>query len=59
MGGSVTQRDVAEHCGVTVGTVSLALREDPRISRATTQRIQAAAKELGYPVLVRPSYVLG
>ncbi len=31
-----------------MGTVSLALREDPRISRATTQRIQAAAKELGY-----------
>jgi len=44
----VTMRDVATFCGVDRATVSLALRHDPRISPATTERVIAAATELGY-----------
>lgn len=43
-----TQRELARQAGVTVGTVSLALRNHPRISEATRQRIQKLADELGY-----------
>lgn len=41
-------RDIAEQCGVTKGTVSLALRGHPSIGAATTARVVAAARELGY-----------
>ncbi len=44
----VTLQTIANHCGVTKGAVSLALRGNPRISTATTERIAAAAVELGY-----------
>jgi DNA-binding LacI/PurR family transcriptional regulator len=44
----VTLQIIAEHCGVTKGAVSLALRGNTRISAATTERIVAAAMELGY-----------
>lgn len=44
----ITLQDIANHCGVTKGTVSLALRSHTSISAATTARIVAAAKELGY-----------
>ncbi len=44
----VTLQKIAEHCGVTKGAVSLALRGNTRISAATTERIVAAAVELGY-----------
>jgi len=44
----VTLQDIAESCGVSKMTVSLALRHDARISAATTARVQAAAEELGY-----------
>jgi len=43
-----TQKDIARRLGVTVATVSLALRNDPRISLETRSRVQAIAKELGY-----------
>jgi DNA-binding LacI/PurR family transcriptional regulator len=39
---------VAVRAGVHQTTVSLALRNDPRLSAATRQRIQAVARELGY-----------
>lgn len=45
---SVTLQDIADLCGVHKTTVSLALRADPRISPSTTDRIIAAARELGY-----------
>lgn len=41
-------KDVAEALGVTVATVSMALRGDPRISEATRERVRAGAARLGY-----------
>ena len=43
-----TLQDVAEKAGVHRSTVSLALRDNPRISAEVRQRIQAIARELGY-----------
>jgi len=40
--------DVARAAGVSKNTVSLALREDPRIPEKTRKRIVAAATRLGY-----------
>lgn len=40
--------DIARKAGVHVTTVSLALRNHPRLPAATRERIQALAKELGY-----------
>ena len=45
---AVTQRDIAERCGVHQTAVSQALRHDPSISAATRERILAVALELGY-----------
>lgn len=39
---------VAKACGVTDGTVSRALRNDPRVSAATRAKVQEAARALGY-----------
>ena len=44
----LTARDLAEICQVNVSTVSRALRDDPRITPATRERIQRAAREHGY-----------
>lgn len=44
----VTQSDVAAAAEVTRSTVSLALRNDPRLPAATRRRIQAVADNLGY-----------
>jgi LacI family transcriptional regulator len=41
-------RQLAEAAGVSHVTVSRALRNDPCISRATTKRIQALARRMGY-----------
>jgi DNA-binding LacI/PurR family transcriptional regulator len=43
-----TMDDVAAHAGYARATVSMALRQDPRIRAATRQRIVAAARQLGY-----------
>ena len=40
--------DVGRHAGVHQTTVSLALRNDPRIPKATRERIAEIAKTLGY-----------
>jgi DNA-binding LacI/PurR family transcriptional regulator len=40
--------DIAREANVSVSTVSLALRNQPPISLATRQRVQAIAKNLGY-----------
>lgn len=44
----VRQRDIAERAGVHITTVSLALRDDPRLPEATRKRIQKLAKDMGY-----------
>ena len=54
-GGPVTMRDVARRCGVSVMTVSLALRASPRVTAATVARVAAAAAALGYD----PAHSLG
>jgi len=40
--------DIAKVCGVDNSTVSRALKNDARISEATTLKVQAAAQKLGY-----------
>lgn len=44
----ITLKTIAEHCDCSVNTVSLALRNDSRISEATLRKVQQAADELGY-----------
>ncbi len=44
----ITIRDLAEACGVSIGTVSKALRHSERISESTVRRIEEKAKQLGY-----------
>jgi Transcriptional regulators len=44
----VTLADVARRAGVHVTTVSLALRNHPRLPESTRQRIQSLAQEMGY-----------
>ncbi len=44
----ITLKTIAEYCDCSVNTVSLALRNDSRISEATLRKVQQAADELGY-----------
>lgn len=44
----ITLRDVAEHLGVTVATVSKALRDSSDISVDMRKQVRAAATQLGY-----------
>lgn len=44
----ITLKHVGDDCGVSKATVSLALRDDPRIPEATRDRIKRAATKLGY-----------
>lgn len=44
----VTLKDLAKECGVSVNTVSRALRDDPLISRQTRSLVQRVAGEMGY-----------
>ncbi len=44
----VSLRDIAQAIGVSHVTVSLALRDDPRVSAQRRTEVQAAAKRLGY-----------
>ena len=44
----ITIQDLADHLGISKGTVSRALRGYTDVSAATVERVQQAAKELGY-----------
>ena len=44
----VSLKQVAEHLGLTEGTVSRALNNYPDIAKSTRDKVQAAAEELGY-----------
>lgn len=50
-----TLDDVAAKSGCSPATVSLALRNKPGVSRATRERVLAAAQSLGYQRVQRPS----
>jgi LacI family transcriptional regulator len=45
---NVTMREVALEAGVSVGTVSKSLRNDPTIPEATRERVQRTAEKMGY-----------
>lgn len=45
---SVTLKDLAKACNVSVGTVSRALNEKTEVSAKTSERIRKLASELGY-----------
>jgi len=47
-GTNVTIRDIARSAGVSVGTVSRALKNQPGLTEETRRAIQAAADRLGY-----------
>ncbi|HEU5078003.1 MAG TPA: LacI family DNA-binding transcriptional regulator [Opitutaceae bacterium] len=47
---NATLQDVADAAGVHRSTVSLALRDHPRISQAVRRRVQGIAKRLGYSI---------
>ncbi|HNW87699.1 MAG TPA: LacI family DNA-binding transcriptional regulator [Candidatus Limiplasma sp.] len=44
----VTIREIADYCGVSTATVSKALNQGSDISAETSQRIRAAAHQMGY-----------
>jgi len=44
----LTLQDIARTLDLHYSTVSLALRDDPRLNKATRLRVQTAARELGY-----------
>ena len=44
----ITLRDVARRMGCSTATVSLALRDHPRLPEATRERVRSVARELGY-----------
>jgi DNA-binding LacI/PurR family transcriptional regulator len=44
----VTIRDVADQAGVSIGTVSLALSDNPDVADATKERVRDTAMRLGY-----------
>jgi DNA-binding LacI/PurR family transcriptional regulator len=45
---SVRQQDIAEHLGLSVSTVSLALRDATQVAQETRVRVRDAAIQLGY-----------
>ena len=45
---NVTVADIAKVCKVDVSTVSRALRDDPRVKKATADQIATVARRLGY-----------
>lgn len=49
----VTLKDIAKEAGVSVNTVSCALRDSPRISKKVKQRVKEIADRMGYT----PNYI--
>jgi DNA-binding LacI/PurR family transcriptional regulator len=44
----ITQKDLARRAGMTQATISLALRNDAKISQETRERVQKIAQEMNY-----------
>lgn len=45
---SVTIRDIAQSCGVSIGTVSRALKNQPGLTEETRAQVWTTARQLGY-----------
>ena len=45
---AVTAKEIAQKLGISTASVSVALNGKPGVSRATREKVLAAAKELGY-----------
>ncbi|HRQ44601.1 MAG TPA: LacI family DNA-binding transcriptional regulator, partial [Candidatus Goldiibacteriota bacterium] len=45
---SITIKDVAKKVGVTATTVSMVIRDNPRISSKTKEKVLKAVKEMNY-----------
>ena len=45
---TVTMKDIAAECGVSLSTVSLVLSNSPRISETTRKQVMATCERLGY-----------
>lgn len=58
IGKSISLREVARLAGVSPATVSLAMKESPRLAQATKERIREIAKEQGYRPNPRLSRIL-
>lgn len=56
---TVNMTDVARHCGVSIASVSRALRDEPGVSPGTRDRILSAARELSYVVSPEASGLSG
>lgn len=56
---TVNMTDVAHRCGVSIASVSRALRGEPGVSPATRDRILSAARELSYVVSPEASRLSG
>ena len=56
---TVNMTDVAQRCGVSIASVSRALRGEPGVSPATRDRIMLAARELAYVVSPEASRLSG
>src|SRR6185312_16192999 len=50
MSAKTTLQEVADRAGVHRSTVSLALRDHPRISESVRRKIQSLAQQLGYRI---------
>ncbi|WPJ95168.1 LacI family DNA-binding transcriptional regulator [Coraliomargarita algicola] len=48
MSNHITLRDIAKESGVSLATVSRALRDDPRTAKATKKKVKDVADRLGY-----------
>ena len=44
----ISQREIAERLGISIATVSMALRDQPRIPVTTRERVKRTADEMGY-----------
>jgi DNA-binding LacI/PurR family transcriptional regulator len=45
---AVTQKDIARELGISHGSVSKALKNNPEIAPSTRERVQAVARKMGY-----------
>lgn len=55
LGRPIRLKDIAQEAGLSLSTVSYAMRGSPMVSKVTAKRVQALARKLGYV----PSPVLG